>query len=162
MTAVPDDRAPEDTARIVEVGAKEITEREAVAEAVLRTTPEAVARLAEGTRKGHPLEAARIAGIMGVKRTPDLLPFCHPIAVTGAEVVVEPDAEAGTVRVQATVRARDRTGVEMEALTAASVAALSLYDTAKEFDRSASIEGVRVLAKSGGKSGDYRAAQPSD
>ena len=152
-----DERAPEDTARIVEVGAKEVTEREAVAEAVLRTTSEAVARLAKGTRKGHPLEAARIAGIMGVKRTPDLLPFCHPIAVTGAEVVVEPDASAGTVRVQATVRARDRTGVEMEALTAASVAALSLYDTAKEFDRSASIEGVRLLAKSGGKSGDYRA-----
>jgi cyclic pyranopterin phosphate synthase len=157
MTPASDDRAPEDTARIVEVGAKEITEREAVAEAVLRTTPEAVARLAEGTRKGHPLEAARIAGIMGVKRTPDLLPFCHPIAVTGAEVMVEPDGGAGTVRVQATVRARDRTGVEMEALTAASVAALSLYDTAKEFDRSASIEGVRLLAKSGGKSGDYRA-----
>jgi cyclic pyranopterin phosphate synthase len=156
MTA-PDDRAPDDAARIVEVGAKEITDREAVAEAVLRTTPEAVTRLAAGTRKGHPLEAARIAGIMGVKRTPDLLPFCHPIAVTGAEVVVEPDASAGTVRVQATVRARDRTGVEMEALTAAAVAALSLYDTAKEFDRSASIDGIRLLAKSGGKSGDYRA-----
>jgi len=75
---------------------------------------------------------------------------------------VEPDPAAGTVRVQATVRARDRTGVEMEALTAASVAALSLYDTAKEFDRSAEITGVRVLAKSGGKSGDYRAPDPSD
>ena len=151
------ERAPEDTARIVEVGAKEITVRVAVAEARLRTTPDAVARLQEGTRKGHPLEAARIAGIMGVKRTPDLLPFCHPIAVTGAEVLVEPDPGAGIVRVQATVKARDRTGVEMEALTAASVAALSLYDTAKEFDRAASIEGVRLLSKSGGKSGDYRA-----
>jgi cyclic pyranopterin monophosphate synthase len=150
------DRAPDDTARIVEVGAKEVTEREAVAEALLRTTSDAVERLTVGTRKGHPLEAARIAGIMGVKRTPDLLPFCHPIAVTGAEVVVEPDARTGVVRVQATVRARDRTGVEMEALTAAAVAALSLYDTAKEFDRSASIDGVRLLAKSGGKSGDYR------
>jgi cyclic pyranopterin monophosphate synthase len=160
MIASSDDRAPDHTARIVEVGAKEITEREAVAEAWLRTTSEAVERLSQGTRKGHPLEAARIAGIMGVKRTPDLLPFCHPIAVTGAEVVVEPDAPAGAVRVQATVRARDRTGVEMEALTAAAVAALSLYDTAKEFDRSASIEGVRLLSKSGGKSGDYRA--PSD
>jgi cyclic pyranopterin phosphate synthase len=150
------DRAPDDTARIVEVGAKQVTEREAVAEALLRTTSDAVERLTVGTRKGHPLEAARIAGIMGVKRTPDLLPFCHPIAVTGAEVVVEPDARTGVVRVQATVRARDRTGVEMEALTAAAVAALSLYDTAKEFDRSASIDGVRLLAKSGGKSGDYR------
>jgi len=151
------DRAPDEAARIVEVGAKEITERVAVAEATLRTIPEAVARLQEGTRKGHPLEAARIAGIMGVKRTPDLLPFCHPIAVTGAEVLVEPLQSEGVVRVQATVKARDRTGVEMEALTAASVAALSLYDTAKEFDRSASIEGVRLLSKSGGKSGDYQA-----
>jgi cyclic pyranopterin phosphate synthase len=155
-----DDR-PEDAARIVEVGAKEITVRVAVAEARLRTTPEAVARLQEGTRKGHPLEAARIAGIMGVKRTPDLLPFCHPIAVTGAEVLVEPDPSEGVVRVQATVKARDRTGVEMEALTAASVAALSLYDTAKEFDRAAEITGVRLLSKSGGKSGDYQAERRS-
>ena len=103
------DRAPDEAARIVEVGAKEITEREAVAEAWLRTTSEAVERLAAGTRKGHPLEAARIAGIMGVKRTPDLLPFCHPVAVTGAEVMVDPDAAAGTVRVQATERAAART-----------------------------------------------------
>jgi cyclic pyranopterin phosphate synthase len=152
-----DDRAPDEAARIVEVGGKEITERLAVAEAWLRTTPEAVARLAQGTRKGHPLEAARIAGIMGVKRTPDLLPFCHPIAVTGAEVLVEPSEAEGAVRVQATVKARDRTGVEMEALTAATVAALSLYDTAKEFDRAAEITGVRLLSKSGGKSGEYQA-----
>jgi cyclic pyranopterin monophosphate synthase len=147
--------APEGAARIVEVGAKAITEREAVAECVLTTTPEAVAHLIEGTAKGKPLEAARIAGVMGVKRTPDLLPFCHPIAVTGAEVVVDPDAHAGTIRVTTTVRAIDRTGVEMEALTAASVAALSLYDTAKAFDRSARIDGVRLLSKRGGKSGDY-------
>jgi len=151
-----EERAPDEAARIVEVGAKEVTDRRAVAEAFLRTTSEAVERLSEGTRKGHPLEAARIAGIMGVKRTPDLLPFCHPIAVTGAEVLVEPDAAVGTVRVQATVKARDRTGVEMEALTAATVAALSLYDTCKEFDRAAEITGIRLLAKSGGKSGDYR------
>jgi cyclic pyranopterin monophosphate synthase len=142
-------------ARIVEVGGKEVTEREAVAECVVSMTPEAVGRLVAGTRKGHPIEAARIAGVMGVKRTPDLLPFCHPIAVTGAEVVVEPDERAGTIRVQVTVRARDRTGVEMEALTAAAVAALSLYDTAKEFDRAARIDGLRVLEKRGGKSGHY-------
>ena len=77
--------------------------------------------------------------------------------MTGAEVVLEPDERAGTIRVEATVRANDRTGVEMEALTAAAVAALSLYDTAKEFDRAAQIDGLRLLAKSGGKSGDYRA-----
>jgi len=152
---------PDDAARMVEVGAKEVTEREAVAEAVLRTTADAVRHLMEGTRKGNPLEAARIAGVMGVKRTPDLLPFCHPLAVTGAEVVVEPDPDAGSVRVRATVRARDRTGVEMEALTAAAVAALSLYDTAKEFHRSAEITGIRLLSKRGGKSGDYSAGQSS-
>lgn len=146
-----------DRARIVDVGEKLVTDRVATAECVLTTTPEACAHLVAGTRKGNPIEAARIAGLMGVKRTPDLLPFCHPIAVTGAEVVLEPDEGAGTVRVQVTVRAKDRTGVEMEALTAAAVAALSLYDTTKEFDRTARIDGLRLLAKSGGKSGDFRA-----
>ena len=145
----------EDVARIVEVGAKQITDREAVAECTISMTPEAVAQLVAGTPKGNPLEAARIAGIMGVKRTPDLLPFCHPIAVTGAEVVVEPDQAAGRIRIQTTVRAKDRTGVEMEALTAAAVAALSLYDTAKAFDRAARIDGLRLRSKRGGKSGDY-------
>ena len=144
-------------ARIVEVGEKEVTERQATAECVLTTTPEACARLIAGTRKGNPIEAARVAGLMGVKRTPDLLPFCHPIAITGAEVVVEPDASTGRIRVETTVRASDRTGVEMEALTGAAVAALSLYDTTKEFDRAARIDGLRLVAKSGGKSGDYRA-----
>ena len=145
----------EDVARIVEVGAKQVTDREAVAECTISMTPEAVAQLVAGTPKGNPLEAARIAGIMGVKRTPDLLPFCHPIAVTGAEVVVEPDQVAGRIRVQTTVRAKDRTGVEMVALTAAAVAALSLYDTAKAFDRAARIDGLRLRSKRGGKSGDF-------
>ena len=145
-------------ARIVEVGAKEVTDREAVAECTVTMTPDACAQLVAGTSKGNPIEAARIAGVFGVKRTPDLLPFCHPIAVTGAEVTVEPDETTGRIRVRTTVRAMDRTGVEMEALTSAAVAALSLYDTAKAFDRSARIDGLRLLAKSGGKSGDYRAA----
>ena len=144
-----------DAARIVEVGAKEITDREAVAECIVTMTPDACAQLVAGTPKGNPVEAARIAGVMGVKRTPDLLPFCHPIAVTGAEVAVTPDAGAGTFHVRATVRARDRTGVEMEALTAAAVAALSLYDTAKAYDRAARIDGLRLLSKRGGKSGRY-------
>ena len=146
-----------DAARIVEVGEKQVTDREATAECVLTTTPDACARLIAGTRKGNPIEAARVAGLMGIKRTPDLLPFCHPIAVTGAEVAVEPNREAGTIRIRVTVRAKDRTGAEMEALTGAAVAALSLYDTTKEFDRAARIDGLRLLAKSGGKSGDYRA-----
>lgn len=147
--------AREGVARIVEVGGKEVTDREAVAECVITMTPEACAHLIAGTPKGNPLEAARVAGLMGVKRTPDLLPFCHPIAVTGAEVAVEPDEATGRIRVQTTVRAKDRTGVEMEALTAAAVAALSLYDTAKAFDRAARIDGLRLLEKRGGKSGRY-------
>ncbi len=149
--------AATDAARIVDVGAKDETERVAVAECVISMTSDAVGHLLAGTRKGNPIEAARVAGVMGVKRTPDLLPFCHPVAITGAEVVVEPDPAAGRIRVQTTVRARDRTGVEMEALTAAAVAALSLYDTAKEFDRAARIDELRLLRKSGGKSGDYAA-----
>jgi len=146
--------------RIVEVGAKDETAREAVAEAWLVSTPEGVGHLVAGTRKGSPLESAKLAGAIGIKRTPDLLPHCHPVRVTGAEVLVEPDGAAGRIRVQTTVRAIDRTGVEMEALTAAAVAALSLYDTVKAFDRSARIDGVRLLSKTGGKSGEYRA--PSD
>jgi cyclic pyranopterin phosphate synthase len=144
-----------EAARIVEVGGKEVTDREAVAECVVTMSADACARLIAGTPKGNPLEAARIAGVMGVKRTPDLLPFCHPIALTGAEVVVTPDPETGRIHVRTTVRARDRTGVEMEALTAAAVAALSLYDTAKAFDRAARIDGLRLLSKRGGKSGHY-------
>ena len=143
--------------RIVEVGTKPETDREAVAESWLVTTAEAVQHLVAGSKKGMPLETAKVAGVIGVKETPRLLPHCHPIRITGAEIELEPDAQAGRIRVQATVRAHDRTGVEMEALTAAAVAALSLYDTAKAFDRAARIEGVRLLEKRGGKSGDYLA-----
>jgi cyclic pyranopterin phosphate synthase len=148
----------DDVTRIVEVGAKDETAREATAECWLTTTSEAVAHLVSGTKKGAPLETAKVAGMIGVKKTPDLLPHCHPIRVTGAEIQVEPDTDAGRIRVQTTVRAIDRTGVEMEALTAAAVAALSLYDTAKAFDRAARIDGLRLLSKSGGKSGDYAAS----
>lgn len=154
----PSDQAGADgVTRIVEVGAKPETAREATAGCLLSTTPEAVRHLIAGTQKGSPLETAKIAGVIGVKRTPDLLPHCHPIRVTGAEIQLEPDETAGSIEVRATVRAVDRTGVEMEALTAAAVAALSLYDTVKAFDRSARIDGLRLLAKSGGKSGDYTA-----
>ena len=155
--ATPEEPASR-AARIVEVGGKEATERVAVAECVVTMTADACAALVAGTPKGNPIEAARIAGLMGVKRTPHLLPFCHPIAVTGAEVVVTPEPQTGTIHVRATVRAFDRTGVEMEALTAAAVAALSLYDTAKAFDRAARIDGLRLLEKHGGKSGHYVAA----
>jgi cyclic pyranopterin phosphate synthase len=143
--------------RIVDVGRKDETVREATAEAWLVTTGETVGRLIAGTKKGAPLETAKVAGMIGVKETPRLLPHCHPVRVTGADVVIEADAALGRVHVVTTVRAIDRTGVEMEALTAAAVAALSLYDTAKAFDRAARIDGVRLLAKSGGKSGEFRA-----
>jgi cyclic pyranopterin phosphate synthase len=141
---------------MVEVGGKEATTRIAVAECVIRMTPSACATLVAGTPKGNPLEAAKVAGLMAAKRTPELLPYCHPIALTGASVALDPDPAAGTIRVEATVKANDRTGVEMEALTAAAVAALSLYDAAKAFDRAAEITGLHLVTKSGGKSGDYR------
>ena len=143
-------------ARMVEVGEKAVTLREAVAECTIRMTPAACSALVAGTPKGDPLEAAKVAGLLAAKRTPELLPFCHPIALTGATVRLDPDAERGAIRVEATVTANDRTGAEMEALTAAAVAALSLYDTAKAFDRAAEIDGLRLVAKSGGKSGEYR------
>jgi len=146
---------PKDPARIVEVGGKEVTDREAVAECVITMTPQACEHLVTGTPKGNAIEAAKVAVVMGGMRTPDLLLFCHPIAVTGAEVVVGPDEATGRIRVQTTVRAKDRTGAEMEALTAAAVAALSLYDTAKAYDRAARIDGLRLLEKRGGKSGHY-------
>jgi cyclic pyranopterin monophosphate synthase len=141
---------------MVEVGEKEVTAREATSECTIHMTPEACAELVKGTPKGHPLEAAKVAGLLAAKRTPELLPFCHPIAITGATVELDPDLAAGTIRIRATVRANDRTGVEMESLTAAAVAALSLYDTAKAFDRAAEITGLHLLSKSGGKTGDYR------
>ena len=147
----------DDAARMVEVGAKDVTDREAVAECEIRMTPDACARLVEGTPKGNPIEAARIAGLMAIKRTPELLPFCHPIAITGAEVAVEPLPDDGVIHVRVAVRAADRTGVEMESLTGAAVAALSLYDTAKAYDRSAVISELRLRSKRGGKSGDYAA-----
>jgi cyclic pyranopterin monophosphate synthase len=152
-----DQSGPDGVTRIVEVGAKPETDREATAECVVTTTPDAVAHLVAGTKKGSPIETAKIAGVIGVKETPRLLPHCHPIRVTGAEVRIDPDPPAGRLRVQVTVRAHDRTGVEMEALTAAAVAALSLYDTAKAFDRAARIDGLRLLTKSGGASGQYHA-----
>ena len=140
---------------MVEVGDKEVTDREAVAEAVIRMRPETLRRLIEGTVKGDPIEAARIAGLMAAKRTPELLPFCHPVALTGAEVQVEARSAEGEVGVRATVRARDRTGVEMEALTACAVAALSLYDAAKAFERAAAIAEIRLVEKRGGAGGDF-------
>jgi cyclic pyranopterin monophosphate synthase len=140
---------------MVEVGGKYPTDRQATGRSVVRMSADTIRRLQERTAKGDPIEAARVAGLMAVKRTPDLLPFCHPIAVTGAEVRIEARPDDGEVVIESTVRARDRTGVEMEALTASAVAALSIYDTAKAFQRDAVITEIRLVEKHGGASGDY-------
>jgi cyclic pyranopterin phosphate synthase len=137
---------------MVDVSAKDVSVRRAVAAGVVRTTPEVVALLRrDGLPKGDALGVARIAGIMGAKRTPDLVPLCHPIALHGVDVDLAPgDA---TVEITVTVRTADRTGVEMEALTAVAVAGLALIDMIKAVDPAAVIDNVRVLRKEGGKTG---------
>jgi cyclic pyranopterin monophosphate synthase len=146
-------------AHMVDVSGKPVTAREAIAEAVVRLSEAAFDAVMEGTApKGDVLAAARIAGIMAAKRVPDLIPLCHPLAITKAAIEFEPDAATHSIRIAATVATSGQTGVEMEALTAASVAALTLYDMIKAVDKSAMIENVRLVAKSGGKSGNYKAA----
>jgi cyclic pyranopterin monophosphate synthase len=146
-------------ARMVDVTHKEVTERRAVATALVR--------MSSGTRdlvaqrrldKGDALETARIAGIMAAKRTSDLVPLCHPLALTGIDVVLEPE-EAG-IRITATVRTAERTGVEMEALTAVSIAGLTVYDMVKGVERGAEITDVVLVEKSGGKSGTWTRTSP--
>ncbi|MGH3520942.1 MAG: cyclic pyranopterin monophosphate synthase MoaC [Haloechinothrix sp.] len=139
-------------ARMVDVSGKNSTTRTAVASGVLRTTPEVIRLISTGgLPKGDALATARIAGIMGAKRTPDLVPMCHPIAVSGVEVAFElGESEVG---VTATVRTTDRTGVEMEALTAVAVAGLTMHDMIKAVDPAATMDGVRLVRKEGGKTG---------
>jgi cyclic pyranopterin phosphate synthase len=139
-------------ARMVDVSGKDITVRRAVAAGSVQTTAEVVALLRDDALpKGDALAVARIAGIMGAKRTPDLIPLCHPIALHGVEVTLE--LREDCVDITATVRTADRTGVEMEALTAVATAGLALIDMVKAVDPAASIETVRVLRKEGGKTG---------
>ena len=142
--------------RMVDVSAKVATARSATAEGWVRLPPEARAALEAGrTPKGDPLTVARLAGLAGSKRTADLVLLCHPIPVTGAQVAVTLEPEG--VRVVATVRTTAPTGVEMEALTAVTVAALNVYDMLKASSKALTIDGVRLLHKAGGKSGDYQA-----
>jgi cyclic pyranopterin phosphate synthase len=141
-------------ARMVDVSGKDLTVRRAIAAGSVRTTPEVIGLLqANSLPKGDALAVARIAGIMGAKRTPDLIPLCHPIAIHGVEVSLELGADR--VDVTATVRTADRTGVEMEALTAVATAGLALIDMIKAVDPAAYIDGVRVLRKEGGKTGTW-------
>jgi cyclic pyranopterin monophosphate synthase len=137
---------------MVDVSAKDVSVRRAVAAGVVRTTAEVVALLRrDGLPKGDALGVARIAAIMGAKRTPDLVPLCHPIALHGVDVELVPGSD--TVEITVTVRTADRTGVEMEALTAVAVAGLALIDMIKAVDPAAVIDNVRVLRKEGGKTG---------
>lgn len=147
-------------ARMVDVAAKDVTDRRAVAEAFVRVRAEVVSLLrGAGVPKGDALAVARIAAIGGTKRTADLIPLCHPIAIHGVDVDVQVEDEG--VRITVAVRTADRTGVEMEALTGASVGALTLIDMVKGVDRSAMIDRVVLLEKSGGRSGHYvRPASP--
>lgn len=142
-------------ARMVDVSAKDATARTARATGRVRVSPRVVELLrGEGVPKGDALAVARIAGIMGAKRTPDLVPLCHPIAVSGVTVDLEVADDA--VEISATVRTTDRTGVEMEALTAVTVAGLTVIDMVKAVDKAAQLDSVRVEEKTGGKSGDWR------
>jgi cyclic pyranopterin phosphate synthase len=145
----------EGKARMVDVTDKSATSRRAVAESCIRLSKKTLDLLREGgLPKGNALETARLAGIMAAKRTPDLIPLCHPLLLTHADVEAEPGKTG--VRFIATVRCSGSTGVEMEALTAASVAALTLYDMVKAVEKGATIEKVRLIEKSGGKSGLYK------
>ncbi|WP_380286196.1 cyclic pyranopterin monophosphate synthase MoaC [Kitasatospora purpeofusca] len=141
---------------MVDVSEKAVTARTAVAAGRVRVAPRVVELLrGEGLPKGDALAVARIAGIMGAKRTPELIPLCHPIALSGVKVELTVADDA--VEITATVRTTDRTGVEMEALTAVAVAGLTVIDMVKAVDKGAAIESVRVLAKTGGRSGDWTA-----
>lgn len=145
-------------ARMVDVSGKEATVRTARASGRVLVSPRVVELLrGEGVPKGDALATARIAGIMGAKRTPDLIPLCHPLALTSVKVELKADPARNAVDIEATCKLKGRTGVEMEALTAVSVAALTVYDMCKAVDRGMRIGNIRLVHKSGGKSGTYEA-----
>jgi len=146
----------EGRAVMVDVGAKPVTDRSATAKARVVMLPATLAMIRAGTaKKGDVLGVARLAGIMAAKRTADLIPLCHPLPLTAIAIDLDAVGE-DAIEIAATVKTTGQTGVEMEALTAASVAALTVYDMCKAVDRGMRIEGLRVVAKSGGKSGDFK------
>lgn len=150
-------------ARMVEVGEKEFTRREAVARGEVTMRKETLDMILEGrVPKGEVFGVARVAGIMAAKKTPDLIPLCHPLALTGVDVHFRPDRERSRVEIEARARTTGQTGVEMEALTAVSVAALAIYDMCKAVDREMVIGAVRLVHKSGGKSGTFQRAGEED
>jgi cyclic pyranopterin phosphate synthase len=142
--------------RMVDVTSKKATLRAATAQGVVIMQPDTVKKILEQTvKKGNVLETARIAGIMAAKKTSDLIPMCHPLSLTHISVDFIPETDANAIRIEATVRLIGQTGVEMEALTAVTVAALTIYDMCKSYDRAMEISDVYLLEKSGGKSGHY-------
>ena len=144
---------------MVDVTSKEVTERTATAEACVAMAPATLDRiLAHDIKKGNVLAVAQLAGIMGAKRTADLIPLCHPLPLSAVSVQLTPQPEQSRVVIRATCKVAGRTGVEMEALTAAVVAALTIYDMCKAVDRGMSIGDVRLIHKAGGRSGEYRAS----
>lgn len=144
------------SARMVDVGAKEASRREAKAEALVSMSGDTLGKVTSGALpKGDVFSTARIAGINAAKKTSDLIPLCHPISLDSVEITFEVDSEKSRVRVLSTARATDRTGVEMEALLAAAVAALTIYDMCKAVERGVRVESLRLLYKSGGKSGTW-------
>ena len=143
--------------RMVDVGEKPISDREAIARGTIRMSRAAIRQIRAGAvKKGDPLQAARLAGIMAAKQTATLIPLCHPLPLSNVQVELTPMARGYAI--EARVRTRAQTGVEMEALTAVSVACLTIYDMAKAIDRGMSIEAVRLIEKRGGKSGEWRSA----
>ena len=147
---------------MVDIGDKPVTAREAVAEALVRMLPATLALIIEGRHhKGDVFAVARIAGILGAKRCGDLIPLCHPLGLDAVELDLEALPAESMVRVRARCRLQGRTGVEMEALTAVSVAALTVYDMCKAVDRGMVIDGVRLLEKRGGRSGHWTAESPA-
>jgi cyclic pyranopterin phosphate synthase len=147
--------------RMVDVGNKPPTDRQAVAQSIVVMQPETFERITDRKiKKGNVLETARIAGVMAAKKTADLIPMCHPLNLRHVEVNFFPEAAAHRIRIEAAVRVIDQTGVEMEALTAATVAALTIYDMCKSYDRGMAIVDTWLLSKSGGKSGDFTRSVP--
>ena len=145
------------TARMVDVGAKDVTERRAIARAIVRMSPQTAEAVARGDApKGDVLGTAKIAGILAAKRTDELIPLCHSLPLSFAGVEGQIDAQAGTITLTAEARTNAQTGVEMEALTAASVAALTVYDMVKGLEKGVEIAEVVLVEKTGGKSGDWR------
>lgn len=145
-------------AHMVDVSDKAVTSRVAVAEGYIRMARETYEIITEGrAKKGDVIGVARLAGIMGAKKTPDLIPLCHPLPITKVAVELTPVPDLPGLRIEATVKTTGQTGVEMEALTAVSTAALTVYDMAKAVDKAMEITGIRVVLKDGGKSGRYEA-----